>query len=131
MVAFVGFAVFIASLVIVCVREDVSLVSNQYYADELKYNAQQARMQRAAALAQPPSLRVANGQVMVTFAHAIAQGSLSLQRPSQTGLDRTFTLDTVRVQTLLPDRWEPGLYRATLEWSVAGVDYRTEHTLVF
>lgn len=131
MVAFVAFAVFIASLVTVCVREDVSLVSKQYYRDELKYNDQQARLQRTAGLVRPPSVQVANGEVIVTFAEAIAHGSLSLQRPSQTQLDRTFSLDTVPVQRFLPDRWEPGLYRATLEWSVAGVDYRLEHMLVF
>ncbi len=130
-VAFVAFAVFIAALVTVCVREDVSLVSRQYYRDELMYNDQQRQLQRAAALPQPPSVHVLAGEVVVTFPEAVAQGRLSLQRPSQAQFDRAFSLDTMSVQRFRPDQWKPGLYRATLEWSVAGVDYRMEQTLVF
>ena len=40
--AFVLFAVFIGVLVAVCVREDISLVSRNYYNEELDYQTKNA-----------------------------------------------------------------------------------------
>ena len=48
--AFVLFAGFIATLVVVCVREDISLVSKDYYKEELLYQDQIQRLNNASQL---------------------------------------------------------------------------------
>ena len=49
--AFILFAVFIGVLVFVCVREDVSLVSKNYYKDDLEYQSQIDRVRNTDELA--------------------------------------------------------------------------------
>jgi len=56
-VAFVLFAAFIGTLVVVCVRQDVSLVSRDYYRQELAYQNQIQRLNNTAALLEKPVIR--------------------------------------------------------------------------
>jgi hypothetical protein len=129
-VAFISFAAFIGTLVFVCVREDVSLVSTQYYQDELKFNQQQSNQQRANLLAEPPEIQLSEGKVEVLFATSVAGGTLQIQRPSDIRLDYQFELDTNIRQHFEMTRWEPGLYRLKLSWSAEGKEYQIERSFV-
>ena len=48
--AFVFFGLFIGSLVVICVREDVNLVSKDYYQEELNHQDKIIRQQNAEQL---------------------------------------------------------------------------------
>ena len=48
-VSFVLFAAFIGILVVICVRQDISLVSKNYYQEELAYQQQIDRMNNGTA----------------------------------------------------------------------------------
>lgn len=66
-VAFVLFAAFIGTLVTVCVKQDVSLVSRTYYQDELVFDQQIARIQNVSALSKKPVITKSNGVIEVSF----------------------------------------------------------------
>jgi hypothetical protein len=66
--AFVLFAVFIGVLVTVCVRQDISLVSRDYYDEELDYQSKMDGARNAAGLSQKPEINLTEGQSLrVTF----------------------------------------------------------------
>ena len=59
-VAFVLFAVFIGTLVTVCVRQDISLVSKEYYKEELAYQDQIVRIANTEKLGLKPKITKVN-----------------------------------------------------------------------
>jgi len=131
-IAFVFFALFIATLVTVCMRQDVSLVSTSYYQDELAYQQQIERTNNALSLAEKPVIRVAEpGVVEVNFQQRADQGKLRLFCPSNAAMDRAFDLgssaESLRhfdVQGL-----QRGMYRARLQWSAAGKEFYIEQII--
>ena len=56
--SFVLFAIFIAILVTVCVRQDISLVSSDYYQEELKYQDQITRINNTSKLDTQPVIKI-------------------------------------------------------------------------
>jgi hypothetical protein len=133
--SFVLFAVFIGALVAVCVREDINLVSPEYYQDELAYQQKLDKMNNTQALAQAPDITVSQGRVSVVFDQlgSVEKGVLKVSRPSNERLDRKFELQPTagNTQWFVMTRWEPGLYRASLTWSMGGKEYYFEKLIVF
>lgn len=133
LVSFVAFALFIGVLVTVCMRQDISMVSKQYYKDELNYGAKFAQRTNTGALEHPPVIAIGNGTLIVLFTDSVPveSGKLTLSRPSNEKLDEQFQLEpsTARQEFELK-RWQPGLYRASLTWTMAGKDYFLERLIV-
>jgi hypothetical protein len=132
-VAFIFFAVFIGTLVTVCVRQDVNLVSKEYYQDELQYQQKLDKINNANHLAHQPSIEVGNGSIKISFAEASTaqKGVLKIQRPSNIKLDREFSLQPDQpTQEFNLGNWEPGLYRASLSWTMNDKEYFIEKQIV-
>src|SRR5690349_15332576 len=93
--AFVIFAAFIASLVMICVRQDVNLVTKNYYTEELAYQKQIDRLAQTATLSVKPSISVEEGLLKVTYEGfpQLEEGTVVLFRPSDPADDRIFTLE--------------------------------------
>lgn len=129
-VAFIFFAAFIATLVTVCMRQDVSLVSKDYYANELAYQDQIQRINNANRLTQKPSIHKSGNFLLVEFHQAkeMEKGKLTLFNPSDPAKDKIYALSTsVEEQLLIPlEDIKPGMYRAQLEWAMDGKEYFTE-----
>jgi hypothetical protein len=131
-VAFVLFAAFIDTLVTVCMRQDISLVSSSYYQDELAYQQQIERTNNALNLAEKPVIRVVQpGVVEVDMQQPADNGELRLFCPSNAAMDRAFDLDsssdTLRhfdVQGL-----QRGMYRAKLQWTAQGKEFYVEQII--
>lgn len=132
--AFVLFAAFIAVLVTVCVRQDVPLVSREYYQEELDYQQQIDRMENASALLQRPSLQLKDRNIEIQYAQLpeVKHGELKLFRPSDARLDKRFVLPQVQAaQHDIPVAdLTPGMYRARLTWEQAGKAYYIEQIIV-
>ncbi|MBS1544621.1 MAG: FixH family protein [Bacteroidetes bacterium] len=132
-VSFILFALFIGTLTAVCMREDVSLVSRNYYQEELLFQQQIARMNNAAQLPERPSVRISDGQLEVAYSDFsnLEKGSLTLFRPSDEKLDRRFDLRTVSdpIQRFDVSQLPAGLYKVKLLWSSRGKEYYTENNI--
>jgi hypothetical protein len=129
-VAFILFAAFIATLVTVCVRQDISLVSKDYYTEELAYQHQIQRVHNTNQLNHIPRIATNKKILRVEFNRFsdIEKGEVKLFCPSNARNDKTFTLkhslDTVQVfdVNVLPT----GMYKAKMFWIMNGKEFYYE-----
>jgi len=133
-VSFILFAAFIGTLVAVCVRQDVSLVSKDYYKEELQYEKQLERLQNTANLESKPVITVLeNGSIQIAFDgfSDMEQGELKLFRPSDAGRDKIFSLmnSTGSTQEFSTKDLNPGMYRAKLLWTTNGKEFYLEQVI--
>jgi hypothetical protein len=132
--SFIFFALFIGTLVFVAMKQEVSLVSKNYYEEELKHSEKMHRVSNANALAAKPELAFEGNKVKVSFVQfsQIENGKLTVQRPSKAALDYQFEVPAVSDsnQYFELKNWEPGLYRVSFSWSANGQDYYFEKLLV-
>lgn len=131
-VAFILFAGFIAALVTVCIRQDISLVSKDYYKEELAYQDQIVRMSNTSQLGQKPKIGIYNNFLQVDFnpSHRIEKGELKLFRPSDPKMDKVFTLRScTSVQVFPINNLKKGMYRAKLQWTMSGKEFYLEKVI--
>jgi hypothetical protein len=132
-IAFIAFGLFIGALVTVCVRQDISLVSKNYYAEELMYQEQIDRLNNAAALTERPSMVIRAGKLEVWFEgfERLEEGELVLTRPSDPRYDAKFTVnagsDAVRVFDL--STYPNGLYNTALRWKMDGKEFLFQESI--
>lgn len=131
-VSFVLFAAFIATLVTVCIRAEIGLVSKDYYKEELEFQKQITRIENTSALASKPTILAGDGRIEVAFDfREIEKGELMLFRPSDARLDKKFQLQssTRELQQFPTDKIDPGMYRARMQWTVKGKEYFYEQVI--
>jgi len=132
--SFVLFAVFIGTLVSICVRQDISLVSKTYYQDELNYQSELERKQNTESLSQKPEIKfVDDDAVQVRFAgfNQPESGELTLYSPSDIRADRTFSFSATQgpQQTFALGEMKKGLYKAKMTWTASGKSFYFEQTI--
>lgn len=135
-IAFLLFATFLAVMVTIMMRQDVDLVSSQYYKEDLAFQQQYERKQNVEALKRKPEITFDQNQFLkVNFhsANRIEDGVLTLFRPSQDELDQNFTLRATAdsVQMFQVAALERGVYRAKMKWKMQGMEYYMEQILVY
>lgn len=131
-VAFILFAGFIATLVTVCMRQDISLVSGDYYTQELAYQQQIDRANNTAALKVKPVVQVNQRSVLIMFDSLlnVEQGEVKLFCPSDSRMDRTFKLTPANQQfTCDVSDLKQGMYRVKLFWTMTGKEYYQEEII--
>ncbi|MCU0368195.1 MAG: FixH family protein [Cyclobacteriaceae bacterium] len=132
--AFVVFALFMGALVFISLREDVNLVSENYYAEELKHQDKIDQQNNANQLAEQPQLSFVDNAIKVSFPYfsSIEKGQLHVLRPSNNLLDQTFELSAMEGDSQLFELkvWEKGLYRVSLTWTMEGKEYYFEKLMV-
>ncbi len=133
-VAFLFFVGFITTLVVVCFREDVSLVSQKYYEEDLHYQEQFESVENVSALAIKPVLTVKADYLEVLYPNLqqVKEGKIILMRPSNSELDKTFTLSQQQDSSmrLSVPRLTNGLYKVRFQWKEGDKAYRLEKTVV-
>jgi hypothetical protein len=133
-VSFVLFAGFIATLVTVCVREDISLVSKDYYQKELVYQDQIGRIENASLLAVKPSIKVIGEhalQISFDQFHRIEKGELQLFRPSDAAMDKNFHIEASNTQKQFfsTETMQKGMYRARMVWTMGEKEFYIEEVI--
>lgn len=133
MISFILFAMFIGVLVTVCVREDVNLVSKNYYSDELVYQQQIERINNTSQLQEKPDIKVVKGIIEVKFNQfsTMEKGEIKLFRPSDVRLDKQFTLQASDkgAQQFDVSTLPGGMYRLKMLWSMNGKEYYVEDVI--
>ena len=133
-IAFVLFAIFIGSLVYVCVTQSVPLVSRNYYQEELKHEVKMTQIQNANQLPNRPSISFNNGNIQVAFDrwNLVEKGQLKVMRPSDSSLDEIFSLTANKSteQSFALHQWKKGLYRISMTWEMEGKEFYVERILV-
>lgn len=134
-VAFLVFAAIIISLVVVSMRQDVSLVAADYYQQEIAYQGRieqltNAKAQQAIELLQ----NTGENQLTLSFTGAASgvTGEVLMYRPSDARLDKSFPLSlddnaTFRINT---SALKKGLWKMKITWKRDGKSYFEEKTIV-
>ena len=132
--AFILFGGFIATLVTVCMRQDISLVAKEYYKEELAFQSQIDRMAHTAMLSVKPSVKVESGDLLkVTYKdfNKVQKGALQLFRPSDPSMDKEFILDRSKTpsQYFSTAGMQKGMYRARIRWTLEGQEFYLEQMI--
>ena len=134
LLAFILFGAFMATLVAVCFRQDVNLVTADYYKEELAYQDQIDRLTNTNSLEEKPDITTDGAGVLkVTFDkfNEIESGGLQLFRPSDPRLDKQFPLanskETSRYFSV--KGFKKGLYRARMQWKMSGKEFFFEQVI--
>jgi hypothetical protein len=115
------------------VREDVSLVSSDYYNEELDYQMQIDRVRNADQLAKKPEINLFDGQSLrVEFDfHQFDGGKLIFYSPADISEDRTFDLEPTSspFQTFSLGVLKKGNYKVKMTWSANGKEFHFEKSI--
>lgn len=135
-VSFILFAAFIGTLVTICLRQDISLVSKNYYKEELAYQTQIERLNNTHQLAQKPTVKIVAPSILKVQFHQldeIQNGQLRLFCPSNSEMDRNFKLklsnnggEEIDLAGL-----ESGMYKVKLLWTMQGKEFYLEEIINF
>ncbi len=136
--AFVLFVGGTVGLIVMASLHSEELVSADYYAQELRYQQQMERQDRARALPEPARIAydAATQTITITLPPLQASqhptGTIQLYRPSAAGQDRKLELklDAAGRQILSVRELSPGLWRVRVNWTCEGQDYAAEQKVV-
>jgi nitrogen fixation protein FixH len=126
----------IISVVWYAVSMDVNLVAEDYYQQELDYEAQILRLRNTEALIKKPtfSLTPDKNYVILTFPKELSplEGGITFYRPSDFTQDRKFKLDLdgVNQQGFVTNSFLPGLWKAKLTWQEGDKSFFQEFVIV-
>ena len=133
-VALIGCGTFVAY----CNRHPADLVAADYYEQEVRYQAQIVRLQRAeqqtdvASITYDPARKCIRLSLPPNFSPSQATGTIQLYRPSAIKLDRQIKLatDSQGVQSIDAAGLAVGLWKVRVSWTVAQQDYFMDQKLV-
>jgi hypothetical protein len=135
----VAFGLFLAGVlcvVAISMTEDVQLVSERYYDNELRYQERIQAIERANGMATRVSMELRPGVVLIRFPRlgspADVDGRVTLYRPADRVEDRTLplALDTLWAQSIPTRALVPGLWRVQVQWRLHGEEYYAEQPLI-
>ncbi|HTF82559.1 MAG TPA: FixH family protein, partial [Cytophagales bacterium] len=94
--AFIVFAAFIVTLVTICVKQDISLESKDYYKEELEYQKKLDRFSNTTQLGQRPKISYHDDvqQLSIDFTDTRAlNGKIQLYKPDKASQDFSQNFD--------------------------------------
>jgi hypothetical protein len=131
-----GFAAFMVSMVVLCVRQkDIHLVSPDYYKEEIAYQHQIDDLTNARQLKERMQCRYVAQQQLLQLhfpASADRTGEILFFRPSDARKDLKIAIltDTQGNQAIPVDRLDKGLWKVKIRWQASQKEYFEEQTLV-
>lgn len=132
--SFIIFIGIIVTMVVISMNQDVNLVADDYYKQEIAYQNQIERMRRTSELDQKPEVLYDRQSGTVTidvYSSTVETGNVHFFRPSDSQMDRTLAFPkTGEGRIVVPVKgWQTGLWKVKLNWTVGGEDYYTEEVL--
>ncbi|RYU95425.1 FixH family protein [Emticicia agri] len=131
------FVIFMITLVTLCIRQkDISLVSNDYYKQEIAYQAEIDKQRNAGQLTNPVQITYAGAEQQLTVSFPQeqigARGKVKFYRPSDAKKDFAvdLQLNETAVQHIPVNHLTKGLWVVKIEWENAGKAYLKEEKIV-
>ncbi len=133
-----GFVVFILALVFFVSYQDIELVDENYYQQELAYQDQIDRVNRTSRLSGQMSVTYdrPSGMILIDYpVDSVGQalsGTVVMVRPSNSGLDREFpvAIDSLGRQYIDAAQMAKGLWRTRVSWANGTEGYFSEQILI-
>jgi hypothetical protein len=136
---FLVFGLFFAGIlgmVAISMSEDVQLVTDRYYDNELRYQDRIQAMDRANSMVTGITIESGPGCVLVRFPRLGSpddvDGQVTLYHPANRADDLALplVLDTVWTQRIPTRILASGLWRVQVQWRMHGEDYYAEQPLI-
>ncbi len=134
----VAYLVFVVVLVILAFKSfqsDVSLVSQDYYRQELVYQSQIERIENERSLKEKIHIEL-NSDTQALAIHfpksyEEVKGTVKMYRPSDADLDQQFalSLDTLNYQHIPVHELASGLWKLQISWESLSKSYYKEHPI--
>jgi hypothetical protein len=136
-----AFALFIsgtAALIVIACSNDADLVSEKYYEEEIQFQVQIDRVNRASERQSRAQVTYDPLQKRISVALPLGQasgetrGRIQLYRPSSSGLDQTLELkpDAAGVQFVDAAQLRPGRWTVKVFWTEQGEEYQVDENVV-
>ena len=130
-IAFVLFAGFILYMVVRSFQQNIDLVSDTYYLEEINYQDRIDQKANLTALGEKAMIsQVSSDNVLIEFptAHADATGQIHFYHVSRDIFDKRFQVETDSLarQSVGVGKLVAGRYRVKLSWTAVGKDYHQE-----
>ncbi len=126
----------IAAVIAIAVTHQETLVSDNYYEQEIDYQKQIDGTARAQASGATITYHVATAQVVIAIPEAQraqhCTGRIDFYRPSSPALDREFPLESnpSAPQTIDASKLASGLWKVSATWQAGGQDYHLDQRIV-
>ncbi len=133
--SFVAFVAVIITLVVISMRQDISLVARDYYVQEIAYQDQIDRIRNNEELGELKTEVVYDrsaGKIVLKAPGAEAlEGTVYFFRPSDATLDKKYS---IRIrdgrQVFAASDFQKGLWRVKVSWQVDEKEFYTEKVLI-
>ena len=136
-VLYLGFVGIILTLVFTCFRHKTELEYKDYYARELKFQDQLNASANAENLPVQIDYRIGDHSVEIIIPKELRKegmtGSVHFMRPSDSSLDREFSLDVSEngSQLILDPSFVQGIYKMSISVTSEGKNYFKQAVLRF
>lgn len=122
LILYLSFVALIVGLVVLCFRQDVELVSADYYGQELRFQEKIEAMNNEKQLPASIGHQILKDKVVLSVDTALLskdfEGNILFFRPSDSGLDKEFKMHFVnREQVIDRKDLNRGVYKLQLSWT--------------
>jgi hypothetical protein len=129
-ILFSGFVALIVFMVISAFRQDIDLVSEDYYEKEIKYQEQIEKLENADNVKDEISFIQKGDELILAFKNPInnESGTIVFFRPSdpKKDLKEILTLNKNHEQYFEREKFIPGYYKIQIDWVAKGKKYYVE-----
>lgn len=131
------YAVFVAGMLFLAFKsskQNIELVTEDYYAKELVYQQKIDQSKRTAALSEPVAVNVINHTLTINFPKDFStkniEGVATLYCPAdeKKDINQKFRVTDSAVSITVPNEYH-GLHYVKINWSAEGVDYYYEYKI--
>lgn len=130
---FTVFVVFILTAVFTSTKENIHLVTEDYYAEELAYQKRIDQISNTNSLNGKVDIKALENHFEIAFPGNTEEisGEINFFRPSNSALDQSFAinLDTNGKQLIATNNLVKGYYRIKVTWSMQGRDFYKEEPI--
>lgn len=127
---FFVFVTIIVTMVVISMKQNVFLVSEDYYDKEVKYQSQIDKMKLTSSKGAMVSISKNGEKVQFDFSDVPEKGEILFFRPSDATKDFKVAVIKEKSQSILKDKLGKGYWKMKISWSANGNDYYTEKTIV-
>ncbi|MCP5062095.1 MAG: hypothetical protein GY936_06485 [Ignavibacteriae bacterium] len=135
-IVIVIFTIVTLAFVYFAFTQDVNLVRDDYYAEELKYETRIEQIKRTKNLASPLKVSIKGKRLKFSYPKNFMadkiKGDVLLYRPSDRGRDIKFSilLDSLNQQNISTRQMIKGMWKAQVNWSANDTTYFNEEIIM-
>lgn len=133
-IMYLGFVALIVTMVVVSMRQQVDLVTPDYYAKELKYQTNIDKANNHNQLNSSLKCSVVDGNIVINFPEEHKSESITgevlVYKPSDAKSDKIISIEAVNGQMSIPSSvFSKGMYKVKIDWTVNDKSFYFEQVI--